>query len=72
MKKLLVDTKNRSQMDRLVRLAKELHLNFEVIDEENNLTSSLLRLAEKSFGKEWNSEEDNRWDEILKNDGNAA
>ena len=72
MKRLVVSTKNRSQMDLLVRLVKELHLNYEVIDEESDLGSSLLRLAEKSFAKEWDSEEDERWDEILNNDGNAT
>ena len=72
MKRLVVDMQNNSEMDLLIRLAEKLQLNFEVIDDENDLSLSLLHLAESSFGKEWNSNEDARWDEILKNDADAS
>jgi len=67
MQTLLVTTENETQTDLLVRLAKELHLKIEIVEDETAEKKALLQLAEHSFAEEWNSEEDNHWDEFLKN-----
>ena len=65
MQTLVIKTENINQLDILMRLAKELHLNAEITDSESLEKKALLKLAESSFGKDWNSEEDEVWTEFL-------
>ncbi len=71
MKTLLVTTESDAQTDLLIRLAEELHLKFEIVDAGDAEKKALLKLAESSFAKEWNSKEDERWDLYLKTAGNV-
>jgi len=67
MKTLILETYSQSKFDILVQLAKELNINLRIIDsDENNEATVTMVLSEKSFAKEWNSNEDERWDEFLK------
>jgi hypothetical protein len=66
MRTLVFTDANETQTDLLVKLAKELHLKVEVMDDEKMEGKTLLKLAETSFGKEWNSKEDEHWDDFLK------
>ena len=67
MKTLILETYSQSKFDVLVQLAKELNINLRIIDsDENNEATATMVLSEKSFAKEWNSNEDERWDEFLK------
>ncbi len=67
MKTLILETNSKSKFDVLVQLAKELNIKLRIIDsDENNETKATMALSEKSFAKEWNSKEDEHWDEFLK------
>ena len=66
MKTLVFTEANETQTDLLVKLAKELHIKVEVMDDEKMERKALLKLAEKSFAKEWESKEDEHWDDFLK------
>jgi hypothetical protein len=57
---------NDSQKDLLLKLAHELNIKVEVLDEESMDMKSLMKLSESSFAKEWDSEEDAHWDELVK------
>ena len=63
---LLISPINDSQRDLLLKLAEELHMKVEVLDDNSIDIKSLMKLAESSFAKEWNSEEDAHWDILLK------
>ena len=63
---LVLTPLNDSQKDLLIKLAEELHIRVEVIDDDNIDTKNLMKLSESSFAKEWNSEEDAHWDTLLK------
>jgi hypothetical protein len=63
---LVMTPLNDSQKDLLIKLAEELHIKVEVIDNDSMDMKSLMKLSESSFAKEWDSEEDNDWDELLK------
>lgn len=67
MQKIVLTTHNESQTLLLMQLAKELHLKVELIGDDADEHHALMRLAEKSFAKEWDSPEDEHWDEFLKN-----
>ncbi len=69
---LVMTPLNDSQKDKLIKLAEELHVKVEVIEEDDIATKSLMKLAESSFAKEWNSEEDAHWDDLLKNQENVS
>ena len=66
MKTLIFTKANETQTDLLVKLAKELHIKVEVMDEDEKERKALLKLAETSFAEDWNSKEDEHWDEFLK------
>ena len=66
MKTLILHTENDSQLNSLVKLANSLHIKVEVLDDKDSEQNGLLKIAESSFGKEWNSEEDAHWNEFLK------
>jgi hypothetical protein len=53
-------------------LAEELHIKVEVMDDEDVERRALLKLAETSFAKEWNSNEDEHWDDFLKTAKNVS
>ena len=63
---LVMTPLNDSQKDLLIRLAEELHIKVEVIDDTGVDTKNLLKLAETSFAKEWGSDEDAHWDNYIK------
>jgi len=63
---LVMTPLNDSQKDQLIKLAEELHVKVEVIEEDDLATKSLMKLAESPFAKEWNNEEDVHWDTLLK------
>jgi hypothetical protein len=63
---LVLTPLNDSQRDLFIKLAQELHVKIEVIDEEHADTRDLLKLAETSFSKEWGGAEDAHWDTYLK------
>lgn len=67
MQKIVLTTQNESQTRLLMQLAKELHLKAELIGDDADEHYALMRLAEKSFAKEWGSPEDDHWDDFLKN-----
>jgi hypothetical protein len=67
MKTLILETNSKSKFDVLVQLAKELNIKLRIIDsDEKDDTVSAMTLSEKSFSKEWDSKEDDRWDDFLK------
>jgi hypothetical protein len=66
MKTLIFTQANETQTDLLVKLAKELHISVEVMDEREIERKALLKLSEISFANDWNSNEDEHWDEFLK------
>jgi hypothetical protein len=66
MKTLIFTKASETQTDLLVKLAEELHIKVEVMDDEDVERRTLLKLAETSFAKEWNSNEDEHWDGFLK------
>ena len=66
MKTLILHTENDSQTNSIVKLATTLQIEVEVIDEKDTERQVLLGLAEASFTKEWDSQEDNHWNEFLK------
>jgi len=72
MKTLIFTKANEAQTDLLVKLAKELHIVVEVMDEDEIERKALLKLSETSFGEEWNSNEDEHWDEFLKTAKNVS
>ena len=67
MQTLVIKTENLNQLDILMRLAKELHLNAELTDSESLEKKAILKLAESSFSKDWSSEEDEVWTDFLNN-----
>lgn len=62
MKTLILHTENDTQTKSVVNLANSLHIKVEVVEDEREV---LLKLAESSFAKEWNSEDDTHWNEFL-------
>lgn len=52
---LVMTPLNDSQKDQLIKLAEELHVKVEVIEEDDLATKSLIKLAESPFAKEWNN-----------------
>jgi len=69
---LVLTSLNDSQKNLLIKLAEELHIKVEVIDDDSMDMKSLMKLSESSFAQEWNSEEDNDWDELLKPKENVS
>jgi hypothetical protein len=63
---LVLTQLNDSQKDLLIKLAQELHIKIEVLDDEDREQRALLKLSEQSFAEEWDSEEDKHWDDFLK------
>lgn len=63
---LVMTPLNDSQKDLLIKLAEELHIKVEVIDDEKLEAKNLLKLSEIAFAKEWESDEDAHWDILLK------
>ncbi len=66
MKTLIFTHANETQTDLLLKLARELHINVEIMDDDGAERKALLKLSESSFSKEWNSKEDEHWNEFLK------
>jgi hypothetical protein len=67
MQTLILRIDNEAQADILIKLAKELHIKIDVIDSEIEAEKkSMLTIANSSFAKDWNSKEDEHWDEFLK------
>ncbi len=67
MRTLIIKTENENQLDLLLQLATELHMKVEMSDDEASEKIAIQKLAETSFAKDWNSEEDEVWTEFLKN-----
>jgi len=67
MKTLILHTENDTQTNSVVKLARSLHIKVEVVDDKDAERQVVLKLAESSFAKEWNSEEDAHWNDFLKN-----
>jgi hypothetical protein len=67
MKTLVLQTEKASKIDLLYKLAQELGVNARLFD-DNEISEKTLGavLAETSFAKDWNSEEDQVWNEFLK------
>jgi hypothetical protein len=63
---LVLTPLNDSQKDLLIKLAQELHIKVEVLDDEDTEQRALLKLSEQCFAEEWDSEEDKHWDDFLK------
>ncbi|MCW3124774.1 MAG: hypothetical protein JWO03_432 [Bacteroidetes bacterium] len=63
---------NDSQKDLLIKLAEQLHIKVEVINDEDLDIKNIQKLAESSFAKEWESEEDAHWDEFLKSTADVS
>jgi energy-converting hydrogenase A subunit M len=61
---VILSPQNDSQRDLLVKLAQELHIKIEVLDDVLAEKRALDKLSESSFAKEWGSEEDTYWDNI--------
>ena len=72
MKTLILHTENDAQTNSIVKLATSLQIEVEVMDEKDAESRVLLRLAESSFAKEWDSEEDNHWNEFLKTSADVS
>jgi len=66
MKTLILHAENDSQTDSILKFADSIHVKVEVMDDKDIERQVLLKLAETSFAKEWDSEEDTHWDEFLK------
>lgn len=66
MKTLILHTENESQTSSIVKLANSLHIQVQVMDDEETGKQLLLKLAVSSFAKEWDSEENSHWDAFLK------
>jgi hypothetical protein len=67
MSTLIIRTENEYQLDLLLKLAKELALDAVVTHDADAEKKAFLKLAETSFAKDWNSKEDEVWDDFLKN-----
>ena len=67
MKTLVLQTETTSNIDLLYKLAQELGVSAQLLD-DNALNEKALSaiLAETSFSKDWNSKEDDAWNELLK------
>ena len=63
---LVITPINESQKDLLIKLANELNIKVEVLDDDSMNIKGLMKIAESSFAKEWNSEEDAHWDDLIK------
>lgn len=72
MKILILHTENDSQTSSIVKLATSLKIKVEVMGEHDAERQILLRLAETSFTKEWDSQEDNHWNEFLKTSADVS
>lgn len=69
MNEIVITPKTDEDTTFLVKLLKSLKNvgSIEVKRKETNLTSKgMLSVSEASLAKDWLSEEDNRWDELLK------
>ena len=67
MKTLVLQTEKTSSIDLLYRLAQELGVEARLFS-DNDIDEKTLSavLAETSFAKDWNSKEDDVWNEFLK------
>ncbi len=67
MKTLVLQTETTSKIDLLYKLAQELGVSAQLLD-DNELNEKTLNaiLAETAFSKDWNSKEDDIWNELLK------
>lgn len=61
---VILSPQNDAQRDLLIKLAQELHIKVEVLDDDIAEKRALLKLSESVFAKEWGSEEDTHWDNI--------
>ena len=65
MQTLVIKTENANQVEILLRLAKEMHIQVELTDSESTEKHAILKLAETSFAKDWDSEEDEVWTDFI-------
>lgn len=69
MRTLIIKTNKNNQSEQFEQLAKELGLTIQVIDDndQNAIEKQIaMALADSAFAKDWNSKEDEHWDEFLK------
>ena len=69
MSTVILRTKNKSQREIFLKLARELGVSASVVtdaNEEKIEKKLLLMMSESSFAKDWLSKEDDHWDELLK------
>ena len=65
MQTLVIKTENANQVEILLRLAKEMHIEVELTDSESTEKKAILKLAETSFAKDWDSKEDDIWTDFI-------
>ena len=68
MQTLIIKTDKGNQADLFEKLAKELGLQIQVINDDTEVADKqiAMAIAETSFSKDWNSKEDEHWDKFLK------
>jgi hypothetical protein len=69
---LIMTPHSDAQRDLLMRLADELHIKVQVVDDSNSTTKDFMRLSESSLAKVWDTEEDAHWDAFFKLRGNVS
>lgn len=67
MQTLIVTTQSTRQTDIFLRLAEEMHVEAKLLEDGFSTEKKIAaQLSESAFSKEWNSEEDQHWDDFLK------
>jgi hypothetical protein len=66
MKTVFIKVRNDNQLELLVHLAAELNIEIEISDEEETEKLVLMELADTSFSKDWDNEDDEVWSDFLK------
>ena len=63
---LVLHPENESQINSIIKLAHDLQVRLEIMDEDSLSPQIWLKMAETSFSNEWNNDKDSHWDEYLK------
>lgn len=68
MKEIVITPKKEEDTDFLLKLLKSLSSvsSVKIRSRDENEVNNEFRLSESSLAKDWLSEEDDRWDELLK------
>ncbi len=65
MQTLVIRAENANQVEILLRLAKEMNIQVEIAESDSTDKHAILKLAETSFAKDWDSEEDEVWTDFI-------